>query len=137
MDEEALLIDAFVVAAKRGRLKELLAKPKRRADATASLAHFGDLDPRWVVALPGASQNAASVERELRMRGADDSCHVVSEDTEIDGKRLPLKSVLEYAIGRGMGTLVSCLPGRLAFFEGEGPSDRCILARPANSPRGR
>jgi hypothetical protein len=34
-------------------------------------------------------------------------------------------------VGRGMGTLISCVPGQLAFFEGEGPSHRCILARAA------
>jgi hypothetical protein len=30
-----------------------------------------------------------------------------------------------------MGTLLSCIPGKLAYYEGEGPSDRCILERRA------
>ena len=63
--------------------------------------------------------------------GAPDDCHVISENPELDGKRLPLDAALQQIVGFGYGTLVSCIPGRLAFFEGEGPSDRCILVKPA------
>jgi hypothetical protein len=38
----------------------------------------------------------------LRQRGAPDDCHVISENIELDGKR-------------------RCVPGVLAYFEGEGP----------------
>jgi len=56
MSEEEELVRAFVVKEKRDRLAELLASPKRRRKATAGLAHFRDLDPRFVVATrcPGA-----------------------------------------------------------------------------------
>lgn len=130
MGEEELLIRSFVIPARRERFAQLLANPKRRAKATEALAHFGGLDPRWIVALPGESQNPAAVERELRRRGAGDSCHLVSESRELDGRRLPLRSALDLVVGRGMGTLIPCVPGRLGYFEGEGPSERCSLARP-------
>jgi hypothetical protein len=128
--EEELLIRAFLVPEKRERFVELLANPKRRAKATAALAHFRDLDPRWVVPLPSDQQQAESIERALRGRGAGDHCHAVSQSSAIDGKRLVLATALQEVVGYGMGTLLSCVPGELAFFEGEGPSDRCILARP-------
>ena len=41
-----------------------------------------------------------------------------------------LGEALEAVIGHGMGTLVSCVPGVLGFYEGESSGDRCILARP-------
>jgi hypothetical protein len=36
---------------------------------------------------------------------------------------------LEDIIGNNDGTFISCIPGRLACFEGEGPNQRYILER--------
>jgi hypothetical protein len=44
---------------------------------------------------------------------------------------MALGEALLQIVGAGNGTLISCTPGTLAYYEGEGPSDRCILARPA------
>jgi hypothetical protein len=129
MDEEEALIRAFVVKTKRDRLAELLSNPKRRWKATTSLAHFRDLDPRFVIQLRPNEHDADSVVRALRHLGAGETCHVISEIPELDGKRLPLKIALNEVIGHGMGTLLSCVPGALGYFEGEGPGDRCILWR--------
>ena len=63
----------------------------------------------------------------LRSRGAGDSCYLVSEDPALDAQRLSLSEALNRIVGKGMGTLLSCVPGKLAYFEGEGPSDRYIL----------
>jgi hypothetical protein len=131
MNDEATLISTFVNPLKRKRLIEILANPKRRHRATETLAHFHDLDPSAVVPLGSAAQTPAAIEGILRSRGAGDTCHVISENHAIDGKTLSLKVALEQVVGQGMGTLLSCVPGELAYYEGEGPSDRCILARRA------
>ena len=87
-----------------------------------------------MVTLPSSQQDARAIERELRRRGAGESCYVVSEKLDLDGQRMRLGEVLDIEqLKGGMGTLVSCVPGSLALFEGEGPSDRCILA--AQSPK--
>lgn len=130
MNEEESLIRAFVMPVRRSRLIDFLASPKRRRKATSGLDHFTDLDTRWVVRLTGDT-SPTTLERELRRRGAGDSCHVVSSNPAIDGQRLPLGEALGKVVGLGSGTLLSCVPGVLAYFEGEGPSDRCILARRA------
>ena len=131
MNEEEALIRAFVVKAKRDRLVEFLSSLKHRHKANASLAHFRDLDPRFVVKLPPHADDPDSVARALRQRGAGETCHVISENNELDGKRMSLEAALERVIGQGMGTLLSCVPGALGYFEGEGPSDRCILSKRA------
>ena len=131
MNDEAILISTFVTPLKRKHLIEILANPKRRHRATATLAHFHDLDPSAVVTLESAAQTPGDIERALRSRGAGDRCHVISENRAIDGKTLSLAVALEKVVGQGMGTLLSCVPGELAYYEGEGPSDRCILARRA------
>jgi hypothetical protein len=132
INEEEAMIRAFLMPSKRDRFWEMLANPKRRNKATAKLAHFKWLDPRWVVPIPSNQQHPSSISQILQSRGAGDTCLVISEDASLDGQRLALLEVLTKVVGYGMGSLVSCIPGQLAYFEGEGPSDRCILARRAN-----
>jgi hypothetical protein len=127
--EEEALIRSFMVPSKQERYIGFLANPKRRAKATSALYHLRDLDPRYVVAIPGNQQSAGPIEHALRTRGAGDSCHVISTNTALDGKRLPLAEALDAVIGFGSGTLLSCVPGKLGYYEGEGPSDRCVLVR--------
>jgi hypothetical protein len=131
MNEEATLISTFVNALQRKHLIEILANPKRRHRATVTLAHFNDFDPSAVVHLDSDAQTPAAIEGALRSRGAGESCHVISANRAIDGKHLPLKLALDKVVGHGMGTLLSCVPGELAYYEGESPADRCILARRA------
>jgi hypothetical protein len=46
-------------------------------------------------------------------------CYVLSERREIDGRTMPLAAALAAVVGRGMGTVLSCIPGRLAYHESE------------------
>jgi hypothetical protein len=41
---------------------------------------------------------------------------------DLDGRRLNLEQVIAAVVGTGIGTILSCIPGRLAFFEGEDQS---------------
>ena len=130
MNDEEALIRSFVVATKQERYIGFLANPKRRGKATAALLHFGDLDPRWVVPLPAGKQAAEEIEAALRSRGAGDTCHVISYGEEIDGRQMALAEALGAVANGCEGTLLSCLPGKLAYFAGEAPHNRCILVRP-------
>jgi hypothetical protein len=51
----------------------------------------------------------------------------ISEDPALDQKEVLLVHALQQIVGRGMGTILSCLPGRLAFVETE--DERFILER--------
>src|SRR6188472_3562133 len=97
--EEEALIRSFFVAAKRERFIGFLANPKRRGKATAALDHLGDLDPRYVVRIPGNQHHAGLIEQALRARGAGDTCHVISSSSALDGRRLPLAEALEAVTG--------------------------------------
>jgi hypothetical protein len=129
IDEEEALIRNFVIRSKQDRFLEMLANPKRRAKATAQLAHFAWLDPRWIVPIENRMQHSSLINQILRSRGAGETCYILSENTSLDGTHGPLLTTLQEIIGYGMGTLLSCIPGQLGYFEGEGPSDRCILLR--------
>lgn len=128
MSEEATLIGTFVNGVKRKHLIEILANPKRRHRATAMLAHFTDFDPSTVVPLGDDERTPAAVEVALRSRGAGESCYVISDNRAIDGKHLPLKVALEKVVGQGKGTLLSCVAGELAYYEGQSAAESCVLA---------
>ncbi len=55
--------------------------------------------------------------------GATDDCWVFGN--YIDGCQMKLEEALDALIGMRTGTIISCLPGRLAFFENE--DERVIL----------
>jgi hypothetical protein len=53
----------------------------------------------------------------------------VSKLPDIDGKEISLKEAIEEVLGCGLGSILSCVPGKLVYYEGEGPGDRYILKR--------
>ena len=118
---------SFIIPIRKNRYLEMLGKPKRRKDIIASLAHFKHLDMRHVVQIPPRQQHTAEIFQLLRLKGAPETCHALSEDSELDGKEIPLSEALKEVVGRGMGTFLSCLAGRLAYFEDE--DGRWILER--------
>ncbi|HET8853246.1 MAG TPA: hypothetical protein VFN02_12030, partial [Ktedonobacteraceae bacterium] len=65
----------------------------------------------------------------LLERGAPEQCYVVSTIGEIDGRQMLLDEALAW-MDRSLdsGTFISCLPGKLAYFESE--DGRYILQRP-------
>lgn len=107
----------------------LLNKPTRRAKLTTILAHFHDLDPRWVVEIPPARHRPSELETLLRERGANQYCHVLSENPAIDGREMPLTEALQVVVGYGYGTFLDCIPGQLAYFESEEMRQRVLLVR--------
>jgi hypothetical protein len=126
---EEALIQAFVRPDRRQRLLELLTNSNGRRKLRESLAHFRDLDPRFAQRVPASKQHAPDIEAILREKGAPDLCHVLSESEKLDGRELLLALALGGILGQGMGTFVSCIPGRLGYFEAEDAGERYILER--------
>lgn len=130
VDQETSTIRAFVQKDKQERLLGFLAKPKNRRKFTGSLAHFSWFDRRFATPIawkvdPKLTlserhlQGIENIYRLLKSKGAGLTCWVISEDADIDGRELDLKATLKDVVGCGMGTILSCIPGKLAYFEGE------------------
>ena len=125
MTDELTFVDTFIVPNKRERFREKLPNRKHRKKAIQELAHFRHFDPRWQTPI----STTFDLELILRRKGAPDHCHAISEDIRIDGKTLPLAEALQSIIGYGMATVLICIPDRLAYYEGEGPSERYLLEK--------
>ncbi len=119
--QEEAAVHAFIVKDRRDRFLELLPNPKRRHKITQSLAHPNPawFDSRCVKPIPPAHSGAAAIAKLLHAKGAGSLCWVISEDQRFDGKELELDSVLSELVGCGMGAIVSCIAGKLAFVESE------------------
>ena len=137
-DHEQGAIRAFVQQDKQERFLGFLANPKNRKKLTTSLAHFCWFDQRYATPiswkvdpnLKHSERHAQGVEniyRSLKSKGAGLACWVISEDAEIDGRELDLRAALEHVNGRQIGTILSCVPGKLGYFESE--DERLLLTR--------
>jgi hypothetical protein len=137
-DHEAAVIRAFVLRDKQERFLGFLETAKNRKKFTDSLSHFRWFDQRFAAPIPWKVdpklklwdrhfQGIEDIQQLLKSKGAGMTCWVLSEDPEIDGRELELRAALEHVSGRQIGTILSCVPGKLAYFEGE--DEILLLAR--------
>jgi hypothetical protein len=121
----------FVEPRYRNRFRESFANPRRRDKLRRKLAHFVQLDPRYTEKADSKKQRGANVESALRDRGAPERCYLLSEDSELDGREMLLSDALAETVDAASekSTFISCIPGKLAYFHGEGAENRLILER--------
>jgi hypothetical protein len=115
MNDEEELIRSFLIPTKRQRYLDFISKPKTRQKFLRELAHFKSLDPRYARAV---HVNPAGLAELLKKKRVPDTCWVISENREIDGKSMPTSDALA-ELGQDMGTFLSFIPGKLAYFENE------------------
>lgn len=139
-EEEEALIRAFIIPHRRARYLDRLASPTARQKFMAHhFHHMSDLDPRFarlidphMPLMPFERRAAAHVDRIhglLRAAGAEDRCYVMSASSDLDGQETGLRHALDTIVGWHDGTFLSCVPGKLAYFEGEGLNERYVLQR--------
>jgi hypothetical protein len=63
--------------------------------------------------------NSSALLKLLMRKVASAKCWVLSENSDLDGKEVDLQIALAETIGQQMGTFISCIPGKLAYFEDE------------------
>jgi hypothetical protein len=127
VNHEEALVRAFIPRHRQERFLEIIAKPKKRAKLLTQLSHFKALDPKFMVAIPPNLQNPSALVKLLRAKGAGPKCYVMSENSLSDQQEVDLETALEETVGSQMGTLISCVPRKLGYFEDE--DGRCILER--------
>jgi hypothetical protein len=140
MDHEDALVSAFIVQPKRARWREKLASPKGR-EAFLAAWKFTDIDQRYCERIDPHHPKVEFEKRaeadnqrlyELpRKSGAPRRCHVISASSDLDGQEVDLRQAIDEVVGYCEGTFISCIPGRLVFFEGY--LERFLLRRAAAS----
>lgn len=119
----------FIVPQKRERYLSLLGSEKGRRKIVNGLDHCGDIDAQYKILVPIGQQAAENVYKILREKNAPDTCYIISSNYEIDEKEMKLIDALKKTIGSSCGTFISCIAGKLGYFEFEEPNQRYILER--------
>ena len=122
---EEAIIRTFITPARRTRWLESLASAKRRPAMLDRLNHCQDLDERYATLLPSNTDLVGL----LRSRGAPNMCYVLSCTDGIDGSVLPLDEAVSATTSGGWGTIISCIPARLAYYYDECGARRMLLER--------
>jgi hypothetical protein len=126
---ERCTLEAFVTPHRRHRYVALLETKRGRRELRTLLAHSGDFDSRFLRPVPRKTTTVEELFALLQRRGALATCHVMAELDDLDGRTTDLRLALAKSIGGGHGILITCIPGRLAYYQGEEADDRYVLER--------
>lgn len=129
---EQLFVAAFVEKKRQERSLFELNSKKRRGDFFNKLCHryFEILDQRFMESI--SISNFEEILKILKREGAEEECYVLSSYEELDAKTKSLSQALEECVGKGLPSIILCIPDKLAYFEAEqeiGPLPRFLLKR--------
>ncbi|MGH9354132.1 MAG: hypothetical protein ACRD2G_18540 [Terriglobia bacterium] len=126
---EEAVVRAFFIHERKQQFLTRLANPRTRKKVLGKLAHFYDFDSRYAHHIPASQQDIESIYHLLGSKGAPATCYCISASSHLDRRTLNLHEGLLEADAAIDGTLLSCIPGRLAYYCGENPGRRYILER--------
>ena len=129
MNHEDSFVNAFIVPEKRSRYLQLLANPKRRREILDRFNHQLDYDDSLATAVTASQHSSQQLEKLLRAKGADDICYVIADQLSLDGHDIPLEEALDSVYCHDFAAVISCIPGRLAYYKPESPSHGFIFEK--------
>lgn len=128
---EEKIVKTFFVKRIQQRVLFELSTPHKRYDAFGRRNDF--MRTELMFEIPKPNSNPEEIEKLLKKQGAGNMCYVMtSAESDIDGEELPLTKALEELLWSGLPFIISCIPTKLAFYQGEqayGPPQRFILKR--------
>ena len=123
--EEQALIKDFVIKGKQDRYLTFLANAKTRKKFTRELYHFNDFNWKLFREIPGSEIGRETIIRDIKSRKHISTCHVISANSEYDGKVMAVGEAIENAIGIE-GTILIFGNAGVVYYEGEAPNRRYI-----------
>ena len=120
LEHESAFIRAFIIRERRERYLSQLSRPKKRTKFLDRLNHqfHKDLDSRWI----SGSQPPA-------VPAANHLCYIIASEGEYDGRIVPARDVSDILSAASFGIVVSFVPGKIAAYKDEAPSDVIWLHR--------
>ena len=121
---EEMLINAFVEPSRRERFLTFLSNPKSRRKFREELYHRKPrfFIPKFMSPVTGQSRQAEELYRILKKMGSPEICWVIGG--RLDAKEAGLLEALSRSED---GVIISCIPGKLAYFKSE--DEEYIISR--------
>lgn len=129
MGHEEAFVKAFIRSEKRARWAQALADHRRRGEFLDQLNQNLPYLHEFATDVPGSQDFPGELLRLLQAKGAGPRCHVIADGLKIDGRELPLAEALNEIFLNRFGAVLSCLPGRLAYYKPESPRRGVLLER--------
>src|SRR5262245_27306113 len=107
----------FVTWQRRARYRDQLSNAAQRHKFLRRLPHFRDWSTDCIVTIEPRKQTAASITELLEAFGAPREAWIVSCVNTLDRQMLGLQEALDQVFGHAEGTVISCIPGHLAYYE--------------------
>ena len=130
-ERESDFIKTFFVECKQSRAIHELSSLSKRKDFLWRLSNYSVLlKPQYLIKIPKPNSDPESLQELLLNHGAEKICYCISLTSDMDGTYVDLLDALKDIVGNGMPAFLSCVKGKLAYYEGEqcaGPPDRFIL----------
>lgn len=130
MDHEPAFVKAFLKREKWARSLQLLANRRRRGEILVRLNHKLDDLPDWAMEIPEDQDHPEALAALLTAKGAPATCHVLVKELRVDGCEVPLREALNAICLHRYGSVLSCIPGHLAYYRPEAPGRGVLLIRP-------
>lgn len=126
MHNELLLFKAFIIKQRQDRYINLVATDKGRKKLRTYIAHFEDIESKHSTSLHSLKTDLELVDL-LKSHGAPSKCYIIAENSKYDMKTLPLNDAIKQLFNSGIAFFLSCIPGKLAYYESENSSQRLLL----------
>lgn len=124
---EQLLVENFILPDRQMRWLSFLSDEKKRAKQLHRLADGRDFVAERMIAISRRNFSEASVVAELRRLGAPKTAYILSDSSQFDRVEMSLEDAVDLVTGLGLGSIVSCIPGKLCYFQGEDVLHRWLL----------
>jgi len=122
-EHEEKMISVFIAKEKRHRFRYFMDNIKTRPGELDCLNHTRVLNPRYTTWLSGKED----IVQLLRNEGCPENVYIISMEERIDKKTLPLSEAIAQVFEYNWGTIVSCIPGKLAYYHDEDGKRRALL----------
>jgi len=129
MDHELLLIKAFVIKERQQRYINLVTTAKGRKKFRNYISHFSDLNANYCVPLHSFKTYSQLYDR-LRSEGSLDMVYIIAANSQYDMQSLSLLDATKQLFSSDISYFISCIPGKLAYYEGEEKNQRYLLKAP-------
>ncbi len=131
MNHEVEYIKSFIIKDKKQRYYDLIRSKKGRLKIKSLLchAHIADIVDEFKFLLPTKNQMLSTILKILKSHNAKNTCQLIFESKIINNEEMELEDALKKFFGQSSGIIISCIPGKLAYYEGEDTDERYIIKK--------
>ena len=124
-EHEEKTIKTFFQAGRKERYFNVRGNPKKRSKWLDKLNHTPGLVDKYFQ----VTKHNTDIYQLLKAKGAPETCYVISSACEIDSQVMELEEAISQTELLGWGTIISCIPGTLAYYFGELGEQQGVLIK--------